>query len=156
MNDPPVPREAHYSPAYIICFAIAFGARTLLPLTRTHLPDRCVENFGSLGVFTHTAILSMLLKSLLNQSTPESPFVTRSMPHAESSSFPRGTRTVQITPRSMSLAWKAWTAAGGDGKKRRPAAPSPAFALYGMRLMRVLPGYPRLRLQRDEWGCGAG
>eukprot|EP00964_Phaeocystis_antarctica_P047412 scaffold27423_cov64-Phaeocystis_antarctica.AAC.7 len=67
------------------------------------------------------------------------PFVTRSMPHAESSSFPRGTRTVQITPSSMSLAWKAWTASGGDGKKRRPAAPSPAFALYGMRLMRVLP-----------------
>ena len=61
------------------------------------------------------------------------------MPHAESSSFPRGTRTVQITPRSMSLAWKAWTASGGDGKKRRPAAPSPAFALYGMRLIRVLP-----------------
>ena len=69
----------------------------------------------------------------------EPPFVTRSMPHAESSSFPRGTRTVQITPSSMSLAWKAWTASGGDGKKRRPAAPSPAFALYGMRLMRVLP-----------------
>ena len=93
---------------------------------------------------------------LLNQSTPEPPFVTRSMPHAESSSFPRGTRTVQITPRSISLAWKAWTAAGGDGKKRRPAAPSPAFALYGMRLMRVLPGYPGLRLQLDEWGCSAG
>ena len=61
------------------------------------------------------------------------------MPHAELSSFPRGTRTVQIMPRSMSLVWKAWTASGGDGKKRRPAAPSPAFALYGMRLMRVLP-----------------